>query len=78
VAAVSAWAVAFLLWDLTWASSIVGDRIAVLLDALSIQPRYSSFAGGVVSLANLVYFAGLALVSLAAARLSFDLRRVSG
>jgi ABC-2 type transport system permease protein len=78
VAAVSAWAVAFLLWDLTWASSIVGERIAGLLDALSIQPHYSSFAGGVVSLANLAYFAGLALVSLAAARFSFDLRRVSG
>jgi len=78
VAAVSAWAVAFLLWDLTWASSIVGERVAGLLDALSMQPRYSSFAGGVVSLANVVYFAGIALVSLAVARFSFDLRRVSG
>ncbi len=78
VAAVSAWAVAFLLWDLTWASSIVGERIAGLLDALSMQPRYSSFAGGVISLANVAYFAGIALVSLAAARFSFDLRRVSG
>jgi ABC-2 type transport system permease protein len=78
VAAVSAWAAAFLLWDLTWASSIVGERVAGVLDALSMQPRYSSFAGGVVSLANVLYFAGIALVSLAAARLSFDLRRVSG
>jgi len=78
VAAVSAWAVAFLLWDLSWASGFVGDRIAALLEALSIQPRYSSFAGGVVSLANVIYFAGIALVSLAAARFSFDLRRVSG
>ncbi len=78
VAAVSAWAVAFLLWDLTWASSIVGERIAGLLDAISMQPRYSSFAGGVVSLANVVYFGCIALVSLAAARFSFDLRRVSG
>ena len=78
VAAVSAWAVAFLLWDLSWMSSFVGERIAELLDALSMQPRYSSFAGGVVSLANVMYFAGIALVSLAAARFSFDLRRVSG
>ena len=78
MAAVSAWAVAFLLWDLTWASSIVGERIAGLLDAISMQPRYSSFAGGVISLANVVYFAGIALVSLAAARFSIDLRRVSG
>ena len=78
VAAVSAWAAAFLLWDLSWAGSFVGDRIAGLLDALSIQPRYSGFAGGVVTLANVAYFLGLALVSLAAARFSFDLRRVSG
>ena len=78
VAAVSAWGVAFLLWDLSWASSLVGERVAGLLDALSIQPRYSSFAGGVVSLANAIYFAGIALVCLAAARFSFDLRRVSG
>jgi len=78
VAAISAWAIAFLLWDLSWASSFVGERVAEILDALSIQPRYSSFAGGVVSLANVIYFAGIALVSLAAARFSFDLRRVSG
>ncbi|HEY8153646.1 MAG TPA: ABC transporter permease [Myxococcota bacterium] len=78
VAAVSAWGVAFLLWDLSWASGFVGDRIAELLEAASIQPRYSSFAGGVVSLANVAYFAGIALVGLAAARFSFDLRRVSG
>ena len=78
VAAVSAWAVAFLLWDLSWAAPLVGERVAGLFDALSMQPRYSSFAGGVVSLANVSYFAGIALVSLAAARFSFDLRRVSG
>jgi len=78
VAAAAAWAATFLLWDLSWASGFVGDRVAGLLDALSIQPRFSSFAGGVVSLANLVYFAGIALVCLAAARLSFDLRRVGG
>jgi len=78
VAAISAWAIAFLLWDLSWASSFVGERVAEILDALSIQPRYSSFAGGVVSLANVVYFAGIALVCFAAARFSFDVRRVSG
>jgi ABC-2 type transport system permease protein len=78
VAAVSAWAVAFLLWDLSWASAFVGERTAELLDALSIQPRYSSFAGGVVTLSSVAYFVGIALVCLAAARVSFDLRRVSG
>jgi ABC-2 type transport system permease protein len=78
VAAASAWALAFLLWDLTWANAFVGEGTAALLEALSIQPRYSSFAGGVVSLANVAYFGSLALVALGAARFSFDLRRVSG
>jgi ABC-2 type transport system permease protein len=78
LAAISAWAIAFLLWDLTWASGFVGERVAAVLEALSIQPRYSSFAGGVVTLANVVYFVGLALVSFAAARFSFDLRRLNG
>jgi ABC-2 type transport system permease protein len=78
VAAVSAWAIAFLFWDFSWASSFVSERVAQLLDALSMQPRYSSFAGGVISLANVAYFLGIAGVSLALARLSFDLRRVSG
>jgi hypothetical protein len=78
VAAISAWAIAFLLWDLSWASSFVGERVAEVLEALSIQPRYSSFAGGVVSLANVVYFAGIAGVCFAGARFSFDVRRVSG
>jgi ABC-2 type transport system permease protein len=78
VAAVSAWAVAFLLWDFSWANSLVSERVAELLDAVSMQPRYSSFAGGVISLANVVYFLGIALVCLVLARFSFDLRRVSG
>jgi ABC-type transport system involved in multi-copper enzyme maturation permease subunit len=78
VAAVSAWAVAFLFWDFSWANSLVSERVAALLDALSMQPRYSSFAGGIVSLANVAYFAGIGLVCLALARFSFDLRRVSG
>ena len=78
VAAISGWAFAFLLWDLSWASSFVGEGVGGVLEALSIQPRYSSFAGGVVSLVNVVYFVGLALVGMALARFSFDVRRVSG
>jgi ABC-2 type transport system permease protein len=78
LAAISAWAIAFLLWDLSWAGSFVGERVAAVFEALSIQPRYSSFAGGVVSLANVAYFAGIALVGFAVARFSFDVRRVSG
>jgi ABC-2 type transport system permease protein len=76
VAAISAWAVAFALWDFSWMYSFVGEGVAEFLEAISLHPRYGSFAEGVVSVADLTYFAGLALVGFALARFSFDLRRV--
>ena len=76
VAAVAGWAVAFLLWDFGWANAFVSERVAGVLDALALHPRYGSFSEGVISLADLAYFAGVALVAMALARLSFDLRRV--
>ena len=76
VAAASAWAAAFLLWDFAWIYPFVNERVAGVLDALSLHPHYGAFAEGVVSLENVAYFAGLALVGGALARFSFDLRRV--
>lgn len=76
VAAVSAYAAAFVLYDFTWASAFVGEGAATLLDALSLHPRFGGFAEGLVSLADLAYFAGIALVAFALVRLSFDLERV--
>jgi ABC-2 type transport system permease protein len=76
VAAVAAWALAFLLWDFAWAQAFVSEGVARFLDAISLHPRYGSFSEGVVSLANVAYFAGVALVAVALARFSFDLRRV--
>ena len=76
VAAVSGWAVAFVLWDFGWISSFVSEDVALFLDAIALHPRYGSFAEGIVTLANVVYFLGLALVGMAVARFSFDLRRV--
>ncbi len=70
------WAVAFVLWDFTWANAFVNEEIARFLEALALYPRFATFSEGMVSLANLVYFAALALVALALARFSFDLRRV--
>jgi ABC-2 type transport system permease protein len=76
VAAVSAWAVAFVFWDFAWIHPFVSEGVAGFLDAISLHLRYGSFAEGIVSLANIVYFVGVVLVALAAARFSFDLRRV--
>ena len=60
----------------SWINPFVGERLARLLDAVSLHPRYGSFAEGIISLENLVYFVGVALVGFAVARFSFDLRRV--
>ena len=76
VAAVSGWAVAFLLWDFSWANAFVGEGTARFLEQLSLHPRFAGFREGIVSLANVAYFAGLVLVAFAVARFSFDLRRV--
>jgi ABC-2 type transport system permease protein len=78
VAAVSGWAVSFVLWDFGWANAFVSESVAKFLEQISLHPRFGSFSEGIVALENVVYFAGLALVSMAAARLSFDLRRVGG
>jgi ABC-2 type transport system permease protein len=76
VAAVAGWAVAFVLWDFTWANAFVNEGTARFLEALALFPRFAAFSEGMVSLANLVYFAALALLALSLARFSFDLRRV--
>jgi ABC-2 type transport system permease protein len=76
VAAVSGWAVAFLLWDFSWANAFVSEGVARFLDAIALHPRYGSFSEGVVALENLAYFAGVPLVAMALARFSFDLRRI--
>jgi ABC-2 type transport system permease protein len=76
VAAVSGWAFAFVVWDFGWIQPFVSESVAAFLDAISLHPRYGSFSEGIVSLADVVYFAGLALVAMAIARFSFDLRRV--
>ncbi len=76
VAAVSGWAAAFVLWDFSWANAFVNEATAAFLDEVALQPRFGSFAEGVVWLENVAYFVAVALVAMALARFSFDLRRV--
>jgi ABC-2 type transport system permease protein len=78
VAAVASWAVGFVLWDFAWAGAFVGEGVGPFLDAISMHPRYGSFAEGIVSLEHFAYFAGLGGVCAAIARFSFDWRRVAG
>jgi ABC-2 type transport system permease protein len=76
VAAVSGWALAFVLWDFSWADAFVSEEVANVLESLALHPRYGGFSEGIVSLANIAYFVGVVGVGLAVARFSFDLRRV--
>lgn len=76
LAAVSAYAVAFVFYDLAWLQPFVGERAAQVLDALSLQPRFAGFAEGIVSLADLAFFAGVVAISLTLARLALDVVRV--
>ncbi len=76
VAAVSAYAVAFALYDLGWLYPFVGEGVAETLSRLSLQPRFSGFAEGLLSLADGVYFAGLVAVCFVLSRLSLDVVRV--
>ena len=59
-----------------WCRHWVGEGLAAFLDRIALHPRYGAFSEGVVALDDLAYFAGVALVALALARFSFDLRRI--
>ncbi len=78
VAAVSAYAIAFTLYDFSWATAFLRERpgVAGFLDAISLHPRFGGFAEGLIIGADLVYFAALALICFGLVRLSLDLERV--
>jgi ABC-2 type transport system permease protein len=76
VAAVSAYAIAFVFYDFSWATTFAGDAFGPFLDALSLHPRFGRFAEGLVRLADLAYFAGFVAVAFALARLSLAQVRV--
>jgi ABC-2 type transport system permease protein len=76
MAAVAAYAVAFLFYDLGWMSPFVSDAAARTLDALSFHSRFAGFAEGVMALSDVAFFGGVVGVSVAVARLGLDLVRV--
>jgi ABC-2 type transport system permease protein len=76
VASVTAWVIAFVWWDFGWMHPLTNESTAAILDALALRPRYSDFAGGIVSLADITYFIAVVAFAMAVARFSFDLRRI--
>ena len=78
VAAIAGFALAFVVWDFSWASSFVSESANAFLDAISLHPRYGAFAEGIVNLANVAYFLGVAAVTWSVAHFSFEWRRIAG
>jgi ABC-2 type transport system permease protein len=76
LAAVSAYAVAFLFYDFRWTTQFLPEALAARIDPLSMHPRFGAFAEGRVRAADLAYFAGYAVVAFALARLGWDQARV--
>ncbi len=76
LAAISAYAVAFVLYDFRWTTQFLPETIAAGIDPLSMLPRFGAFAEGLVRAQDLAYFAGYVLVALALARLAWDQQRV--
>ncbi len=76
VAAVSAYAVAFTFYDFSWANAFVNEWTGALLGAISLLPHFTSFASGLISFADIAFFASVTVLSMAIARLSLDLVRI--
>jgi ABC-2 type transport system permease protein len=76
VAAISAYAAAFVLYDFGWARQFASPAVARALSWVELHGRFASFAEGLVPIADLVFFVGVGLVGAALARLSLDLVRV--
>jgi ABC-2 type transport system permease protein len=78
VAAATTVAIAYLLYDFGWTHSFVSEGLAGVLDVVSLHPHFGRFSEGLVHLDDIAYFAALAAIAGAAARLSLDIRRVGG
>ncbi|MBW2314702.1 MAG: ABC transporter permease [Deltaproteobacteria bacterium] len=76
IAAISAYAIAFVMYDFGWASPFVGPDLGEVLARLSFHARFSTFSEGLVVPADAIYFLGVAAVCIAITRGSLDFVRV--
>lgn len=76
IAAISAYAIALIFFDLSWVQTFATEDLGMLLTSLSLHPHFVDFAEGMIAAEHLAYFAGLAAVCAALSRLSLDLIRV--
>lgn len=76
LAAISAYAIAFVLYDFRWTTQFLPEAAADWIDPLSLHLRFGAFAEGLVRAPDVAYFAGYVLVAAALVRLAWDQRRV--
>jgi len=77
VAALSAYAVSMAILDFSWMMEFTGDTTDRVLQYLSLMTHMGNFPRGVISLADIVYFAGLGLGGFLLARVSLALERIN-
>jgi hypothetical protein len=78
IAAATTVAIAFLFYDFGWTHAFVSEDMARFLDVISLHPHFGRFSEGLVHLDDVAYFGALAVVAGAIAKLSIELRRVTG
>ena len=61
VAAVSAFGLILLLWSLAWFADFVPGRAGLILNELSLQSHFQSFARGEVSTRDIIYFLNISI-----------------
>ena len=75
VAAVVAYALAFILYDFHWLSTLVSQPFARVLEELELQSHLGAFARGVVELRHGVYFLGIGAIGFTISVGSIELGR---
>jgi ABC-2 type transport system permease protein len=76
LAAISAYAIAFVLYDFRWTTQFLPEELAAWIDPLSMLPRFGAFAEGLIRAEDLAYFAGYVVIAIAMTRLAWDQQRL--
>jgi ABC-2 type transport system permease protein len=75
VAAVLGYSIPFVLLDFSWLTNTVSEQVAGSLREIALLTHYGSFPRGVIELAEVAYFAGIAFLGWLASLTSLELGR---
>jgi len=77
IAAAATVGITYLLYDFGWSYGFVSEGVAGVLETLAFHPHFARFSEGIVSLADIVFFVSVAIMSGAIVRAALTLRRIS-